>query len=218
MERNILGLSSIVQKKEQRNWLVRKELGRRGEKMPFGKKGNISKGRPDGRKNNKVTKTGADGIGKKTRFTKDNNPSKKYTPNPAALGIGEETRFKKGHVPRNKLLRTILKERGFTREVINEIYADILTANPKLIQEMKINDEISMLELIGISGVEAAMRTADFGRLDFLLGSIFGKEVQRTETINYNMNAALDPKTSEEDAQIVQRVFERANGADGKKH
>lgn len=183
--------------------------------MPFGKKGNIAKGRPDGRKHNKVEKTGADGIGKTTRFTSENNPNKKvdrrsengkHLPN-----TGVETRFKKGHVPKNKLLRTILRERGFTRDVINEIFADILTANPKLIQDMKVNDDISMLELIGISGVEAAMRTADFGRMDYLLGQIFGKDVQRTETINYNMNTSLDPSTSEEDAQIVQRVFDRSN-------
>ncbi len=182
--------------------------------MPFGKKGNISKGNPDGRKKNPGAKAGIGGKaghGKATRFTSENNPNK-YKPNPAALGIGEETRFKKGHVPRNKLLRTMLKERGFTREVINEIYADILTANPKIIQDMKLNDDISMLELIGISGIEAAARTADFGRLDYLLGQIFGKEVQRTETVNYNMNASLDSKTSEEDAQIVKRVFERTNG------
>ena len=184
--------------------------------MPFGKKTNISKGKLDGRKKNPGAKAGIGGKaghGESTRFSSENNPNKKkYSPNPAALGIGEETRFKKGHVPRNKLLRTILKERGFTREVINEIFADILTANPKIIQDMKINDEISMLELIGISGVEAAMRTADFGRMDYLLGQIFGKEVQRTETVNYNMNASLDPKTSEEDAEIMKRVFERTNG------
>ena len=187
--------------------------------MPFNKKGNIASGRPDGRKKNKVDKTGADGIGKATRFTSDNNPNKKVdrrkfnkVPMTGADGLGKETRFKEGNVPKNKLLRTILKERGFTREVINEIFADILTANPDLITKMKLDKNISMLELIGISGVEAAMRTADFGRMDYLLGQIFGREVQRTETVNYNMNASLDPKTSDEDAEIMKRVFDRTNG------
>lgn len=186
--------------------------------MPFGKDKNISQGKPDGRKNNKQSPKNKASFDKNKfkkgdeRLVGDNNPKKRYIHNPAALGIGKETQFKPGHIPRNKLLRTILKEKGFSREVINEIFADILTANPKLIQEMKVNDEISMLELIGISGVEAAMRTADFGRMDYLLGQIFGKEVQRTETVNYNMNATLDPKASDEDAEIMKRVFERTNG------
>jgi len=153
--------------------------------MPFNKKGNISKGNPDKRKHN--------------------------TPLVPGHKIGEKTRFKKGHTPKNKLLRTILKEKGFTRETINQIFADLLTANPKLLQEMKIDDNISMLELIGISGIETAVRTADFGRMDFLLSNIFGKQVQKTETVNYNMNATLDPATSQEDAEIMKRIFERTS-------
>lgn len=187
--------------------------------MPFNKKGNIAKGKPDGRKKNPGAKAGIGGQaghGKASRFTSENNPQKKidrrHENGKHLPHTGIETRFKKGHVPKNKLLRTILKEKGFTRETINEIFADLLTANPKLLQEMKIDENISMLELIGISGIETAMRTADFGRMDYLLGQIFGKPVQRTETVNYNMNAALDP-TSEEDAEIMKRIFERTSGS-----
>lgn len=188
--------------------------------MPFNKDKNISQGKPDGRKKNPGAKAGIGGQvghGKATRFTSENNPQSKKTgfrgtPMNGSHGLGEKTRFQKGNVPKNKLLRTILKEKGFTRETINEIFADLLTANPKLLQEMKVDDNISMLELIGISGIETAMRTADFGRMDYLLGQIFGKPVQRTETVNYNMNAALNP-TSEEDAEIMKRILERAGGS-----
>jgi len=154
--------------------------------MPFNKKGNIAKGNPDKRKNIRPVKHGSE--------------------------IGHATRFKKGHVPKNKLLRTILKEKGFDRETINKIFAEILISNPKTIAEVKMDEETTMLELIGISGVEAAVRSADFGRCEWLLGQIFGKEVQRTETVNYNMNASLDPKTSEEDAEIIKRALERSSG------
>lgn len=154
--------------------------------MPFGKKGNIASGNSDKRKHNTPLKPGHE--------------------------IGKATRFKKGHVPKNKLLRTILKEKGFDRETINKIFAEILVSNPQTIADIKMDSETTMLELIGISGVEAAIRSADFGRMEWLLGQIFGKEVQRTETVNYNMNAQLDPKTSDEDAQIMKRVFERSDG------
>ena len=106
----------------------------------------------------------------------------------------------------------LLKEKGFDRETINKIFAEILVSNPQTIADIKMDSETTMLELIGISGVEAAIRSADFGRMEWLLGQIFGKEVQRTETVNYNMNAQLDPKTSDEDAQIMKRVFERSDG------
>ena len=160
--------------------------------MPFNKKGNIASGNPDKRKGRRPVLTGADGLGK-------------------------ETRFKKGHVPKNKLLRTILKEKGFDRETINKIFAEILVSNPRTIADIKMDEETTMLELIGISGVEAAIRSADFGRMEWLLGQIFGKEVQRTETVNYNMNASLDPKTSEEDADMMKRALERF-GDSSKKH
>lgn len=159
--------------------------------MPFGKKGNIAKGNPDKRRNIRPVKHGSE--------------------------IGHATRFKKGHIPKNKLLRTILKEKGFDRETINKIFAEILVSNPRTIADIKMDEETTMLELIGISGVEAAIRSADFGRMEWLLGQIFGKEVQRTETINYNMNAALDPKTSEEDADMMKRALERF-GDSSKKH
>lgn len=154
--------------------------------MPFNKKGNIASGNADKRKRNQPVKHGSE--------------------------IGHATRFKKGHTPKNKLLRTILKEKGFDRDTINKIFAEILVSNPKTIADIKTDEETTMLELVGISGVEAAIRTADFGRMEWLLSQIFGKEIQRSETINYNMNASIDAKTSEEDAEIMRRVFERTNG------
>lgn len=179
--------------------------------MPFGKDKNIAQGKPDGRKSGKHGKN-INEVNKKTRFVKgdkrlvgDANPNKNKH-NPAALGIGKETQFKKGHTPRNKLLRTMLKERGFSREVINDIFSQILTSNPDDITKMKLDGEISMLELIGISGVEAAMRTADFGRMDYLLGQIFGRQVQRTENVNYNMN--IESQTSESDRDRINKILE----------
>lgn len=189
--------------------------------MPFGKKKNIAQGKPDGRKNNKQSPENKKKFDENkfvkgdARLVGDANPNKKIDrrkENGKHLpSIGIETRFQKGNVPKNKLLRTMLREKGFDRETINAIFAELLTVNPKDLQEIKLDEDTSMLELIGISGVEAAMRTADFGRMEWLLGQIFGKQVQRTETVNYNMNASLDPKTSDEDFQIMRRVFDRAD-------
>lgn len=171
---------------------------------------NIAQGKPDGRRNNKVDKTGADGIGKATRFTSENNPNKKKNGN-ANNGkhlpvVGKEYQFKKGHEPANKLLRTRLKDRGFTREVINEMFADILTASPKKLAEIKVDEDTSMLELIGISIAETSNRIADTGRIEWLMTQILGKQVQRTENINYNINSSTE--ASDSDAERTRKFIE----------
>ena len=154
--------------------------------MPFGKKGNIASGKKDNRKNK----------GGNPKLTKGHN------------AVGVETRFTKGNQPKNKKLSTILKERGLTRTEINERFADIISSTPKQLSEIKIDEETTMLELIGIAVTETSLRNSDTARLDWLLDKVFGKMPEVTRTENLNLNANVESQVTETDRERFNRVIE----------
>lgn len=153
---------------------------------------NIAQGKPDRRKSNGRHLIGKDGVGASTRFTK-------------------------GHQPANTSLRKKLEKAGFTREAVNETLAELLTSTRKQTNEVKMDEETSNLELIGVSIIEAAVRNADGARLDGLLDKIFGKPVQVVKTENTNVNVNVESEVTETDKQRVERVIaERATKSKAK--
>lgn len=105
----------------------------------------------------------------------------------------------------------VLREAGLTREAVETKVADILLMNARETQEFQNDPDTSNFDLIVLSVVDAAKRTADCSRLDNLLEKVFGKTVRiegdiKMHNTNMNMNVPLD----QADEDLIRRALDRA--------
>lgn len=104
----------------------------------------------------------------------------------------------------------VLKEAGFTREMIECKVADILLMTKPETQAMKNDASTSNFDHIIIAVVEAAQRNADCARMDNLLEKIFGKTINIKGTVSVQNTGNTPANITYGDAELVQRAIERA--------
>lgn len=103
----------------------------------------------------------------------------------------------------------VLTKAGFTRDMVERKTADILLMNARETTEFKNDEETCNFDLIVISVVEAAQRTADIARLDSLLEKVFGKTVRIEGKVDVH-NTNVDVPLQQADGELIKRAIERA--------